>query len=418
MKEEILDKIPSNIYVINVQNYEFIYINDNVKKLVRETEELLGETNLKCYEVIYGYDSPCHFCKIRELLENNDQESVIEFEAFNEIDNKWYSLRENLIRSSSGKIAKYSIGHDITAFKSIQQELTTTYAELIKSNDEVEKLNKSLEQRVKEEVAKVKERDEHIFDQAKMASLGEMIGNIAHQWRQPLSAISTTASGINLNHECGFLKDEDIPRAMDTIVQNTQFLSETIETFRDFIKDGKEFSNLCVQDDIKRALQLVGASLAHSHVKIIDEINYNEGIKMNLVVGELPQVIINLLNNARDIIVEKDIDEDNRWIKLNLEKFDDYVCLTVEDSGGGIPDEFKSKIFEPYFTTKHKSQGTGIGLYMSYDIIVNHMNGNMYAKNTENGAKFFIEIPFERRKLPCRRQRDCDEIGLSQDLIQ
>jgi C4-dicarboxylate-specific signal transduction histidine kinase len=102
-------------------------------------------------------------------------------------------------------------------------------------------------------------------------------------------------------------------------------------------------------------------------------------------------VIINIINNAVDILSEQDIDE--KWIKIELEDTKDYVTITIEDNGGGILEDILPKIFDPYFTTKHQAQGTGIGLYMSYDIIHNHIHGNLYAKNTENGAKFFIEIP-------------------------
>jgi C4-dicarboxylate-specific signal transduction histidine kinase len=112
---------------------------------------------------------------------------------------------------------------------------------------------------------------------------------------------------------------------------------------------------------------------------------------IKVIVGELPQVLINIINNAKDILIEKQIE--NPWIKISLKKKTHNVKIFIEDNGGGVPDEILPKIFEPYFTTKHQSKGTGLGLYMSYKIIVQSLNGELHVKNTENGAKFTITLP-------------------------
>ena len=408
----IVDILPSKIYVVDVENYDFIYINENMKKLVAKTKRIL-ETNkkLKCYEAIYGYDSPCHFCKIDELKKNPKR--IVEFEAFNEIENKFYKLRENLIRSSNGKMAKYSIGEDVTELKTVQKELTTTYAQLLVSNEEIKKFNDELQDRVKEEVEKNREAERTIFEQAKMAQLGEMIGNIAHQWRQPLSAISTSASGMQLQKELGMLDDEDFTKATTSIVDSAQYLSKTIDDFRNFISQEDKLEYTSIQNIIDSVINIIITTYKHLNIDIIRDIDYTNTMMSRVIIGEISQVIINILNNAKDVLTELPSDVD-KWVKISLGTKDSYLQIAIEDNGGGIPKDVLPKIFNPYYTTKHQSQGTGIGLYMSYDIVTKHHKGNLYAKNTKNGAKFFIEIPFDRRdenkttniKSPKKRKSD------------
>jgi PAS domain S-box-containing protein len=230
-----------------------------------------------------------------------------------------------------------------------------------------------------------------MLEQSKMAAMGEMIGNIAHQWRQPLSVITTVASGVAFKQEYKTLKEEDIPKDMDNIVQSAEYLSETIETFRNFLKEKKERKNICIQNRLHEVLNILKATIKNNDINIIDNISNSELVTINMVSGELEQVIINIINNSKDVFLEKNIEE--RWIKLELEKYEDKVVFSIEDNGGGIPEHIMPKIFEAYFTTKHQSKGTGLGLNMSYRIVTESLGGKLYVKNTNNGAKFFIEIP-------------------------
>ncbi|MEA3554883.1 MAG: transporter substrate-binding domain-containing protein [Campylobacterota bacterium] len=242
----------------------------------------------------------------------------------------------------------------------------------------------------------VKEKEKLLSHSGKMAQMGEMIGNIAHQWRQPLSVITTAATGVQVKKEYNILTDKELNSYLESIITNANHLSDTIDIFRNFIKEKVELKGVVIQDRIDNALGIIKTRLASKHVELINRINYEDKLRVVIVVGELSQVIINIINNAIDVLVEKDIV--NKWIKIDLIKNEKTVLLTIEDNAGGIPEDILPKIFEPYFTTKHQSVGTGIGLYMSYDIIVNHMHGNLYAKNTKNGAKFFLEIPMEQRE--------------------
>jgi signal transduction histidine kinase/predicted transcriptional regulator len=236
-------------------------------------------------------------------------------------------------------------------------------------------------------------RKKLLFDQAKMVQMGEMIGNIAHQWRQPLSMITITASAVAFQQEVGTLKEEDIPNKMKHIVDSANYLSETIDIFKNFLKEKKEFKKVVIQDSIAKAFELTKASLNNNYIQVINTIEGTEPISLFIVTGEIEQVIINIINNAKDVLIDKNITDG--WIKTTLEENENKVIITIEDNGGGIPEDILPHIFDEYFTTKQHSQGTGLGLYMSYQIITHSLKGNIYAKNTEDGAKFFIELPLK-----------------------
>jgi len=256
---------------------------------------------------------------------------------------------------------------------------------------ELQLLNENLAHKVQDEVERNRQTELRLLEQSKMAAMGEMIGNIAHQWRQPLSIISTAATGALLQKDMNILTDADLKRNLQIIDENSQYLSKIIDTFRDYLKEEKEYQEIVVQERIKKALNIVQSSLDNNYIELIHNLDEIEPVKLKLVVGELSEVIINIINNAKDVIKEKEIKKG--WIKIDLKLNPDNVLITIEDNAGGIDKSIKKKIFEPYFTTKHQSQGTGLGLHMSYKIITESLNGKLYTKNTKNGAKFFIELP-------------------------
>lgn len=243
----------------------------------------------------------------------------------------------------------------------------------------------------KNSLNKIIKKDKQLLEQMKLAQMGEMIGNIAHQWRQPLSTISTAASGLKMKHEFDMLEKDDIPEFTDTIVTNTKYLSETIDTFRDFIKEEKETKEIVIQERIDETLKIVRASLENSHIKLINNIDYENPIKVELVAEELAQVLINILNNAKDVILQRKIEDGT--ITIALIKTNKNFKITIEDNAKGIEKDVLPKIFDPYFTTKHQFHGTGLGLYMSKIIVEKHLFGQLEVENTKEGAKFTITIP-------------------------
>ncbi len=231
-----------------------------------------------------------------------------------------------------------------------------------------------------------------LMNSEKMASLGEMIGNIAHQWRQPLSVITTASSGIRVKKEYNMLEDEFLINSLKEIENNSQYLSRTIDTFRNFVIDKKELETINLIDTINSAIDMVEASLTNNHIKLQKNTNNIDFIKYRLIVAEFIHVIINIINNAKDAVLEKNIQKPQ--IIINLDKNSEGILITLADNAGGIPDNVINKIFDPYFTTKHKAQGTGLGLHMSYRIIEN-LEGKLSVENIDGGAKFTIELPYQ-----------------------
>ena len=248
----------------------------------------------------------------------------------------------------------------------------------------------------KEQKKLLREQERFIYQQSKMASMGEMLENIAHQWRQPLSVISTAATGLKMEKEFGVSTKETEDHKLTVINDSAQYLSKTIDDFRDFFKPDKSKEEFFIEDIMKQSLNILDSKFKNSNIKIETNMSH---LKIQGYKGELVQVFMNIINNARDAL--EDIDFNNRFIVISVYQQENLVMIQIKDSAGGIDKNNLDKIFEPYFTTKHKSQGTGIGLYMSEEIITKHMNGTIDVANTSfskqgktfTGACFTISLP-------------------------
>ena len=249
------------------------------------------------------------------------------------------------------------------------------------------------------DVTKNKEKDKLLEIQSRMAVMGEMLGNIAHQWRQPLSSISYLASGMRVQDEIGVLDKESMYKSCDDIVAATKFLSNTIEDFRSFFRTEKNIEVFDLEETLNKAVYIVGPVLKNNNIDY--EMSIEEKIQMRGYPNELLQAFLNIVNNAKDILLEKD--SLIKLIRVSIEKKEDKVEIAIHDNGGGVSGKNIKKIFEPYFTTKHQSQGTGIGLYMTHTIITKHFKGNIEVKNMAInflkdeyfGAKFIITLPLD-----------------------
>ena len=252
------------------------------------------------------------------------------------------------------------------------------------------------------DITELKAKDKLLFQQSKMASMGEMIGNIAHQWRQPLSVISTCASGIKFEKEFNQISDERLYESLDLIVENTQYLSKTIDDFRNFFKADKIIEDFCINESILRVLKLLKSSIQNHNIQV--ETHLNGDLIINGYPNEFLQVLVNIINNAKDALMTQDINA--RFMNIKTFIKNKRCVIEVNDNGGGVDETIVSKIFDPYFTTKHKSQGTGIGLYMSHQIVVEHMKGSIYAKNIEfikdkknyKGCSLVIVLPIKENQ--------------------
>lgn len=236
-----------------------------------------------------------------------------------------------------------------------------------------------------------------LAQQSKMATMGEMLGNIAHQWRQPLSTITTSATGMQVQKELNLLEDKDLINGLETINTTAQFLSSTIDDFRNFFTQDKKKISFNVKKSIQQAISLISVQFYKKNIEIIEDIH---DIEINNFGNELIQVIINLLNNARDELIKKNENE-RKLIFISAVKDDFNLLLSVKDNANGIPLSIMNKIFDPYFSTKDSKTGTGIGLFMSKEIITKNMGGTIEVKNEKFiydkkeylGAIFTIKLP-------------------------
>ena len=237
-------------------------------------------------------------------------------------------------------------------------------------------MNKKLATRIKKELDKHQEKDRILAQQQKMVAMGQMIENIAHQWRQPLSVISTSASGLKLKKQLNILEDEELIKSIDKIVDTAKYLSDTIDDFRYFFKPQKDKTKFSLAKNIEKSLSFLEATLKENSIKV--EFDY-EDIDIIAYETELIQVFINIINNSKDAFIEKKIED--RVIFISIKKFPNRILIEIKDNAGGVEEDILDKVFEPYFTTKHQYNGTGIGLYMSNQIIKTHLNGDIFMKN-------------------------------------
>ena len=272
--------------------------------------------------------------------------------------------------------------------KTIERFLNNYHAQVKQKTEELEMLNRTLESRVSEEIYKNREQEQLLIQKSKFIALGEMISNIAHQWRQPLSQLSALLMTLKLKHRMDKLDKTTMESKYAEADSIVEYMSKTIDDFRNFFmpnKDPKEFS---IKESLDEVLRIIGKSITNQNIEIVLTISKDK--KILGYKNEYEQVILNLLSNAKDAIIAAQ-KEDGRII-ISLSIVGKKARLSVEDNGGGILITPIEKIFEPYMTTKSDNEGTGIGLYMSKLIIEKSMKGRLYAQNKADGAIFTIEI--------------------------
>ncbi len=295
-------------------------------------------------------------------------------------------------------ILAYSIYKDI-------KKLIFNLSEIVeKKTKDYQELALQLEYKVNKEVIKNREKDQIMYQHARLAAMGEMIGNIAHQWRQPLNALTVLIQSFGIKSMSGNLNQEFIDKQVDEGLRLANQMSNTIEDFKNFFSPHKDREYFGIVETLRETLELVEFFCKDEHIDI--KLIAKDEIRVYGYSNEFSQVILNLLNNARDNFKQKDIQK-NRKIVIKVEKKhkpEPFVMISFIDNGGGIDTHIIDRIFEPYFTTKHKSTGTGIGLYMSKQIIEKQMHGLVTMKNitsklgtktTYQCAQFIIAIPIK-----------------------
>jgi len=271
------------------------------------------------------------------------------------------------------------VGELVASFNALQERVA-------KSEAELRKLTSELEMRVQEELAKNREKDHILIQQSRLAAMGEMIHNIAHQWRQPLTALGMLLANIEDGSKFHELTPETLSEQIKTAYGLINRMSTTIDDFRNFFRPNREQALFTLQGSLSLAVAMIEASLKHQEITLV--IQPAENVTVNGYGNEFAQVLVNIISNAREAIKEKNI-RDGR-IEIAIGQENGQAWLSVADNGGGIPESALPKIFDPYFTTKEK--GSGIGLYMSR-MIMENMGGGIDAQNREQGAEFILRLP-------------------------
>jgi len=253
---------------------------------------------------------------------------------------------------------------------------------------EVKSLNDVLEDKVKEEVEKNRQQQLLMLHQSRLAQMGEMISMIAHQWRQPLSSLSMLNTSMVLKYSIGTLDQEFMDKFADNTNTQIQNMSKTIDDFRDFFKPEKKKIEFGINSVIDDTMAIIRPVFAINDIEIIFDIK--KDLRILGYPNELGQAILNILNNAKDALVDGEISD--KYIKISLTENEEHIALSISDNAGGIPETIISSIFDPYFSTKDEKNGTGLGLYMTKIIIEDHMGGEIKADNLDSGAMFTISL--------------------------
>lgn len=312
------------------------------------------------------------------------------------------------ILNLSGQIEEFvAIRHDVTPVIELNEQLLKTQNELKALNLELEErvnnqtkklreLNQNLQDIVKKEIAKNEEKTKILLVQSRFASMGEMIANIAHQWRQPLNELSLALFKMktSVNSSQNSAKDGE-KSVFETTYEHCKKLiknmSNTIEDFRGFFDANQPEGKFWLTQAVDEAVSMVGGGFEREGIEL------NLQIKQDALVrgrkNELNQVVINLLNNAKDALCVRK--QPQKYVNVKVQKDGEFALISISDNGGGIDEGIVDKIFEPYFTTKHSAQGTGIGLYMSR-LIIDRFKGKIEIINKKDGACFTLRLPRER----------------------
>lgn len=285
-----------------------------------------------------------------------------------------------------------AIRYDVTKETEYKQQLDLLNMELesrVESQtQELKKLNETLESRVEEEIKKNEEKQRVMFWQSRLASLGQMLANIAHQWRQPLTELNISLFGIKKSiQNTNIIEADKFYYDSKQIIQN---MSQTIDDFTNFFQPQKDKEQFSLSDSIEEALSILGKIIRNDMITI--KTKY-EPLSVLGVSNEFSQVIINLINNSAEAFITNGVLI--KEINIKVKKDGEFAIVEVQDNAGGISKDNIEKIFEPYFTTKHASTGTGLGLFMSKMICEQGLNGSMDVKSKNNMTIFTIKIPLD-----------------------
>jgi signal transduction histidine kinase len=375
---EALDTIPFEVYAIDLQSDEIVYAN----QAFLDAKGKLSAA--PCYTVINGRKSRCPFCKREELLDeqNRPNGKTFVYDFFNELQEKWYQIQEKAVIWDDGALVRYVIAVDISKLKETQNRLAEAHAQLAIKNKELE-INQ--------------------IQQAKQAQLGELLDLTAHQWKQPLSAISILFGELKILQTTKALDDESVLQICTEGRNAIENMSAMLDSFRSFFSPSTERVDFDTIETIGKIYELVKKKLSFENIVVELPLD-TKPLFVNGAPNEFAQVVLALFANSWEAIGAKRQKEGLGYteyvgkLKISVEKDDKNICIDFYDNGTGIKEGLLSKIFENRFTTKESSGGSGVGLAMARLIIEDKMQGKIVAQNHEGGACFKITLPLVKKR--------------------
>ena len=374
---------------------ESILLKESFESRVKESTLKLEEQNKKLNESLHNF---------QDL-----QDTSMVMIAFHDKNGLMVNMNQSAVRKFGYRDASEVIGKHIVEFlpekslpivaEAMKNDLSEPYELIMKKRDGTEfptlvsaKYTTLSGEKVRMttmmDLSDIKENEKLLQHQSRLAQMGEMISMIAHQWRQPLSAISATSTALNLKAKLGKADNAIVEEMTDKISKYSQHLSQTIDDFREFFKANKEKRETSYDELIGAVLNIIELSITNQNIKLIKDFKSKE--KFSSFPNELKQVILNLIKNAEDVLIEKEIK--NPFIKIRTYENKGKLFLEISDNAGGVSKNIIDDIFNPYFSTKKQKDGTGLGLYMSKTIVESHCNGALEVFNTKDGALFRITL--------------------------
>jgi len=374
--EQTFDAVSDLIFILD-PNCSIVRANRAMAERCGLTpKELVG---CKCFDVIHDSRSVPDYCPHARLLKFREPQTL-EFES-----DKLHGIFEvtmSPVVDAEGRVtASVHVARDVTEKRRHEELLEVQQKQL-------EEINSSLESRINETVAELRNRDDILIQESRLNAMGEMISTIAHQWRQPLNNIGLIVQSLRMAFKSNDLTEQELDEDIDDTMKVLQQISETIDDFRNFFSYEDEACPLFINELVSRAISFVKPSVTSKGIRIVLE--EEPGVTAEGYPNEYVQALLNIILNARDALLDHQVDQPLMSIRVFMENGRSVVV--VRDNGGGIPEDGLPKIFDPYFTTKQQGKGTGIGLYMAKMIIEKKMRGCLTACNVCGGAEFRIEL--------------------------
>jgi len=397
--KEIREKLEKSLQLFISDRYRYVYVVDKANKDANKFRFLLdGSKNIEEKSEFEEPYEPLNIVKFEEAYNSKKEVYFTQKDAHG----IWMTFIKPIVKDGKTQallVVDFSMQGHLLINRSLHKLdsmlETSIYVGIFiffiivlfayidnKRSKELMSFNDKLEIRVKQEVENNRRKDQQLIQQSRLAQMGEMISMIAHQWRQPLAAISSASASIKLKAMLGKLDKNVAEELSDAISSYSQHLSTTIDDFRDFFKPHKYKKDVTYNELVLNVFCIIETSIKNKNIDLVKKLNSKQ--TFHTYPNELKQVVLNLIKNAEDVLLEKKVENPTIIVETK-----DNI-LRISDNGGGIPEDIMDKIFDPYFSTKLEKNGTGLGLYMSKTIVQEHCNGELNVENNDEGAVFEI----------------------------